>query len=41
MKTLTRLGLVRHGVPTPRAAVLAPIAGSLLISGGVALWLFS
>lgn len=41
MKTLSRLGLVRHGVPTPRATVMVPLMGSLLISGGVALWLFS
>jgi hypothetical protein len=40
-RPLDRLGLVDAGVPTRRAAVVAPLAGSLLISGGVALWLFS
>lgn len=41
MRTLDRLGLLEDGMPTPRAALVAPLAGSLLISGGVALWLFS
>lgn len=38
---LERWGLTQAGVPTRLAANSASIAGSLLITGGVALWLFS
>ncbi len=42
MHLMYRLGLLAgNGLPTRRGAVLAPLAGSLLTSGGVALWLFS
>lgn len=42
MQTLQRLGFMgTDGVPTARAAFWVPLAGSLVLSGGVALWLFS
>ncbi len=42
MRLMHRLGfLADTGLPTRRGAVMAPLAGSLLTSGGVALWLFS
>lgn len=41
MQTLNRLGLIAGGIPTRRAAVLAPVIGATAIAGGVALWLFS
>ncbi|CAN5631245.1 hypothetical protein BH24ACT15_BH24ACT15_11160 [soil metagenome] len=41
MDLMRRIGFVAHdGRPTRRAALWAPIAGSLLTSTGVALWLF-
>ncbi len=42
MQTLARLGFMStDGVPTPRAAFWVPLLGSMLTTGGVALWLFS
>jgi hypothetical protein len=42
MQLMHRLGFVAgNGLPTRRAAFFAPLAGALLTSGGLALWLFS
>ncbi len=42
MDLMHRLGLMSgDGLPTRRGALWAPLLGSMLTSGGVALWLFS
>lgn len=42
MQTLARLGFTRSdGSPPARTTFWVPLAGSVLTSGGVALWLFS
>ncbi|WP_370326250.1 hypothetical protein [Euzebya sp.] len=50
MQLMHRLGFVDivdgdgapgHLIPSSRAAFWLPLAGSVLMSGGVALWLFS